>query len=464
MELVKSVYSGNEVEREQATYVPSYGFVADDEIQNAIEDGEIIVCAGCGDIIARDIAELGANNDWYCQECFGERFVICDHCGEPEWACDTHEVHIGNARYNTTETWCDACVDGYAYRCDDCGEYFDEQLTEVHNGDIICDSCLEDYRHCDECDDWYPEDEGEWDEDEDRWICHNCLSEKCDRRIIHDYHAYKADLVFLGDSDRHKFLHMGVELEIDGAGEYSENAFQIVEAGNNGINDTITCMHDGSLRKGFELISQPATLQYHCKRYGWDKMMAEAKKLGYKSHDIGTCGMHVHVDRQYFYDAFVDPEFGLALLAVNNRKWLMQFSRRTDYYYCPFPTDQEDYGMQYVSDDFNCKKCEKAGKRDGEARLRDLRYSLRCHYSCINMSSHPTIEFRFFRGTLKFSTFVANLQLVQMMCYAVKTFRYEQLCNINFHWFMALAKRRGYTEFINYASRRMRGFEDAEVA
>ena len=222
-------------------------------------------------------------------------------------------------------------------------------------------------------------------------------------------------------------------------------------------------MHDGSLRRGFEIISQPATLEYHTKEYGWDKMMKKALSLGYRSHDAGTCGMHVHVDRAYFSDSFVDEKLAMALLVVNNRSWLMKFSRRNDYYYCPFPNGTYDYYQPYKAEDFCLKKCQKAGKRYGEDRLRELEEVMHQHYSCVNTAPRATVEFRFFRGTLKFDTFVANLQLVEMMCYAVRKFRYEQLCNINFHWFMRLAKRRGYKEFVAFANKRIRGMEDNEA-
>lgn len=462
MELVNSVYSGNEVDINEATEIEGFGWIADSEIQHALKDGAIVQCHSCGDLIGADVAQRGADDNMYCSECFDEEFFICEHCDRPEYRDEAYVVYIGDHPGCFTEYWCSDCADNDATRCVECGRYFSESLTETHNGDYVCCSCLEEYRQCDECGEWYPYDEGEWDECNDSWYCNGCLDSKINRRVIHGYHDFQPKIKFFGAQSRRTFLHMGVELEIDGAGEYSENAFQIVEAGNNGINDTITCMHDGSLDRGFEIISQPATLQYHREFYGWDKMMREAKRLGYKSHDAGTCGMHVHVDREYFYDAFCNAEYALGLLVVNNSAWLKEFSRRNDFYYCKFPNTDRDYACPYIADDFIDKKCEKDGKRKAFERLYDLRCNFQNHYTCINVSNYATIEFRFFRGTLKYSTFIANLQLVQMMCYAAKKFRYEQLCSINLHWFLKLAKHRGYTEFINYASKRLRGHGDED--
>ena len=42
-----------------------------------------------------------------------------------------------------------------------------------------------------------------------------------------------------------------------------------------------------------------------------------------------------------------------------------------------------------------------------------------CHagrYTCVNLQNSSTIEFRIFRGTLKYNTFLAALQMVNRIC------------------------------------------------
>ncbi len=39
----------------------------------------------------------------------------------------------------------------------------------------------------------------------------------------------------------------------------------------NRINEHIYCKHDGSLDEGFEIVSHPATLEYHTKTILWKK-------------------------------------------------------------------------------------------------------------------------------------------------------------------------------------------------
>ena len=39
-------------------------------------------------------------------------------------------------------------------------------------------------------------------------------------------------------------------------------------------------------------------------------------------------------------------------------------------------------------------------------------------YACVNLSNTDTIEFRMWRGTLKYNTFIATLQMVDEICKA----------------------------------------------
>ena len=68
--------------------------------------------------------------------------------------------------------------------------------------------------------------------------------------------SYKPDPIFYGKGPR----YLGAELEIDGAGECSENAQEILNLAN-GDWELIYCKHDGSLDDGFEVVTHPMTLK-----------------------------------------------------------------------------------------------------------------------------------------------------------------------------------------------------------
>ena len=44
------------------------------------------------------------------------------------------------------------------------------------------------------------------------------------------------------------------------------------------------CKHDGSLDEGFEIVTHPMTLDFHLHRMPWERIVEEAKRLGYTSH------------------------------------------------------------------------------------------------------------------------------------------------------------------------------------
>ena len=64
----------------------------------------------------------------------------------------------------------------------------------------------------------------------------------------------------------------------------------------------------------------------------WAEISRQCCKLGYKSHDAGTCGLHIHIGRQQMGEDYVAQKRtagNLVLLAYKLREQLTTFSRRT---------------------------------------------------------------------------------------------------------------------------------------
>ena len=55
-------------------------------------------------------------------------------------------------------------------------------------------------------------------------------------------------------------------------------------------------------------------------------------------------------------------------------------------------------------------------KENPKATLDNAKKNYSGRYTCVNLTNYHTIEFRIFRGTLKYSTLVATLQLVNKIC------------------------------------------------
>ncbi len=58
-------------------------------------------------------------------------------------------------------------------------------------------------------------------------------------------------------------------------------------------------------------------------------------------------------------------------------------------------------------------------------------------YTCVNLQNADTIEFRIFRGTLKYNTFIATLQLVNRVCDVAIRLSDEQMRRLTWSEFAA---------------------------
>lgn len=237
-------------------------------------------------------------------------------------------------------------------------------------------------------------DDAYYDDDDDP-VCPSCYEQMYHDRTIQDY-CYKPDPIFYGDGPR----FFGVELEIDGGGEYSDNAQKILELAN-ARRPHAYCKHDGSLDDGFEIVTHPMSLDYHMNDMPWQQVVNKAVSLGYSSQQAGTCGLHVHVSRDALGDTYEEQEAVIArILYFVEKHWeeLLKFSRRT-------PRQLERWAARYGYKDQPKEILDHAKKSGHGGR-----------YSSVNLENYNTIEFRIFRGTLKYNTLIATLQMVNRIC------------------------------------------------
>lgn len=426
---------------------------------------EYVECNCCGELIPRDDAKEGTDGEIYCESCFDDDFFVCPHCGKVEYIDDAVAVY-DDADMDIADfaLWCKECATEDAHRCDDCERYFRyrQDVNEDDAGHCLCDTCFDEghYRRCENCNEILSEDDQYYSDIDDCCYCEHCLPGD-GGDVIHNYHSNIRPLNWHGGNggslnERRNQLFMGWELEID-RDDWSKqpacDAESIVAAAGYDVDESIVCEQDGSLNYGFELISSTATLDYHLNHYGIDDLMKEAVELGYTSHDAGTCGLHVHVDRTYFLDAFENPENNACIILVNNKAWLKKFSRRDNFEYCEFPTVNVE---PFYPEEFKPgvpDVLDKLPERDAMATLEEMRHKMRDHYHALNFRGNSTIEFRFNRGTLSPETFKATLQLIQMYADAIKHSRLDTACKISLKWFRRVAKQRGYTEFLSYLKR-----------
>lgn len=351
-----------------------------------------IVCSLCGHTLSEGDIYYTHDGDHFCEDCFFDTFGVCDHCGCIEMR---DEMTYYERR---DEVYCSDCAEELLRVCSDCGEVVHYNSMRSTVDGLVCGWCFDDhYVVCCDCDEVVHIDSAVWDEDENEYYCADCYSNRRSK-AIHDYY-YKPAPIFRGTAPR----FLGVELEIDGAGEDDDSAQKLLDI----AGDDIYCKHDGSLNEGFEIVSQPCSLDYHLHTLPWDEILHEAVGMGYRSHDAGSCGLHVHVSRLAFGDTYEAQEEAIARVlyfAERNWKQLLRFSRRTQY-------QLDRWARRY-----------EARADETPADLLHKAKNTCDRYRAINFTPSQTIEFRLFRGTLNETTFYATLELVDSLCeYCINT-------------------------------------------
>ncbi|MCI7658812.1 amidoligase family protein [Flintibacter sp.] len=318
-----------------------------------------------------------------------ETFTCC-HCGQEHPL--ENRVMVGD------DALCECCANEETVICSRCGErvYRDDNAGDENTP--LCQPCYDrHYTSCERCgriihvDDAYYEDD-----DEDDPLCYDCHAHARRNKMIEDYY-YKPEPLFRGEGPR----YFGVELEIDGAGEDDTSAGQIMGIANGNGLENLYCKHDGSLDDGFEMVTHPMTLEYHMKEMPWAEILQEAIRLGYTSHQANTCGLHVHVNRDAFGESEAEQDSVIArILYFFEKNWeeLLKFSRRT-------PRQLERWATRYGYKDQPKELLDHAKKGYHGGR-----------YTSVNLTNTDTIEFRIFRGTLKYNTLIATLQLLDRIC------------------------------------------------
>lgn len=366
-------------------------------------------CCGCEIDEENDEYYTTADGDTICEDCYYNEYFTCEYCGE------IHHVDDSYTAQDTGAMHCESCKDEFYY-CEECGDYYErsENVHTLANGDYICNHCLEngDYYYCDNCGELHHCDEMH--EGEDGYMyCDDCYEEG----IIRDYHDHKGCFDFYKtQKDFAEIpLYFGFELEVENNENniYNNDMAEII---NNIMRGRVVFERDGSLNNGFEIISNPMTFNYIMEnKTKIIEMLQELKNHGYTSHDSGTCGLHIHLSKNYFTENQVDK---LQFLIERFKKELIIFSRRTNEQierWAKFITDYPGAENETINIDF-IKKYKNKSER----------------YQVLNLSNDETIEFRLIRGTLKANTFLASIELLNNMARIVKRKSLKELEKITF--------------------------------
>ena len=349
------------------------------------------ICSECGAVLTEQTASV-IDGEIYCPDCIERLTTTCDCCGRRILRCD--------AESDGCIMLCRHCYE-YSYtRCEGCGCIISNDEANYVDGD--------DYPYCDEC------------------------YRKIEEEPIKSY-GYKPEPIFYGSGN----LFYGVELEIDKGGERGDYAEGILNTANT-HNLHLYAKHDGSIDDGFELVSHPMTLEYHTNTMNWSGVMDMALSLDYRSHQTQTCGLHIHVNRKAFgndYDTQEDSISRIVHFVEMHWNELLKFSRRTE---ANMNRWASRYGISTTAKDtYKNAKAKHCGR-----------------YVAINLENYSTIEFRIFRGTLRYKTFLATLQLVDEICNLAIKLSDRELEGMSWSDFVIQIDSKNKPELIEYLKAR----------
>lgn len=287
-----------------------------------------------------------------------------------------------------------------AFWCERCQEWHTTKHTEHHttaDNYLVCDRVMKDYViECRVCHKKFL-----YIHDNYQYMCHDCLVETQKYRIkrYHDnpqLKFYTED----GQSTSTYGDYYGLELEVDRGGESNDMSKDVIKL----LQERVYTMHDGSLENGFEIITHPHT-EKALKDLNWKETFKWLVHKGYRSHDIPTCGLHLHINRAvfktedslakmlYFYEKYFDEVLKVSRRDRNRAdRWSGRYYRDSDYV----------WGAPEITLD---KMREVIDEYDGNGE-HDMRYK------CVNLQKSKTVEIRIMRGTLNYNSFMACLDFM----------------------------------------------------
>lgn len=138
------------------------------------------------------------------------------------------------------------------------------------------------------------------------------------------------------------------------------------------------------------------------------EMFEYLDKKGYKGHDCKTAGLHIHANRSYLGKSRISQELVISKILYILEKFNDEI--------CVIARRDNDYS-------------EFAGKKQNEDSIVELysKYKDKGKRAALNLQHKDTIEFRMFKSTLKYETFILTLEFVKDIIDYAKSVDIEEI-------------------------------------
>lgn len=287
------------------------------------------------------------------------------------------------------DNFCASCFDeakdnNDVYYCVRCEEY----TYEAHSwdGEPYCESCYDQViNYCHSCDENYHVDSGHYCPDDDS-------DDSDDDSLIHNY-GYKPAPEMFGNGK----YYLGFELEVEA---HNHSRHDGAEKAQNILSHHAYMKEDGSLNDGFEIVTHPHTLEAYNANFKWN-FLSELQRMGFRSWNTSTCGLHVHVSRTAF-----DPVYGIR---TPTRKEIVLRRQAHELRFTKLIYDNQRQVERIAGRSSHYSSFEDKGNLVSKVKHG---YQGNGRYAAVNTENHATLEVRVFRGSLKESRVRSALEFV----------------------------------------------------
>lgn len=210
-------------------------------------------------------------------------------------------------------------------------------------------------------------------------------------------------------------LLLGAEIEVGGNNNISSDndknstvkkCIQIMNGSDSDEENLIYSTHDSTVQIEFD--TMPCSLEFHKNKMNYREMFEYLDKEGYKGHDCETAGLHIHANRNYLGKSRISQELVISKILYIIEKFNDEI--------CVIARRDNDYS-------------EFAGEKQNEDSIVELygKYKDKGKRAALNLQHKDTIEFRMFKSTLKYETFILTLEFVKDIIDYAKSVDIEEI-------------------------------------
>ena len=249
----------------------------------------------------------------------------------------------------------------------------------------------------------------------DRGFINNIISNKT-KTYIHQFNYIPKYIKhFMPGESEDTTLLLGAEIEVGGNNNISSDndknftvkkCIQIMNGSDSDEENLIYSTHDSTVQIEFD--TMPCSLEFHKNIMNYREMFEYLDKEGYKGHDCETAGLHIHANRSYLGKSRISQELVISKILYILEKFNDEI--------CVIARRDNDYS-------------EFAGEKQNEDSIVELygKYKDKGKRAALNLQHKDTIEFRMFKSTLKYETFILTLEFVKDIIDYAKSVDIEEI-------------------------------------